>query len=668
MLALTFLAGSIIVGVDLTKRLFPFTSRPERFFWGVVLGPMASIWTAYIASRILGHLSYVMLVILAIVIWAMVGLFVYEKWPGFKKPTIRVELIKKSKLQIILALIFATIFAFFFYKGMFHPTVDGMFLTATTWYDLAYHLALATSFLYGQNFPPVNPVFPIEPLRYHFMGDFHAAMLLKLGLGIWPAFGITSLIMALALVGIFYCFARRLTESDVASFIATLLFFFSGGLGFVLFFGDWRDSGQPFFKFFWNMKENYTDMWSRGIKWTNLMTSGVIPQRSMLYGMPIAIILLTLIAVVWKRWNIEKHHGAWQGIEVLFPAGVIAGLLPLFHYHAYAVVVFTSCILFLIKPRRVWLAFWLPAALIALPQWRDFGSHIATGPPLRFHLGWVSYTYSNFFLFMIRNFGLPLILIFPAFFFAPRYLRTFYVPFAALMVLCFMFLISKDDVDNTKLLFYWHAGTAVVIAAWLARWARRPVGTAVVVIAVVACTLSGVLSVIRESKVAWRIFSPSEIAAGAFASSLPPKSLFLSGPTHSQPALCLAGKPIVLGFEFLITSQGYSRAKYNAILGDIKRIYSGDAKTQALIAKYHVNYVYVGSYERDKLNANTSYFDQHYKAVFRNSDIVIYDAASLRGASNRSLPTAGRHWNFTFLDSFDSWPPLASYEATSLAL
>jgi hypothetical protein len=70
-----FPAGSIIVGVGLTKRLFPFTSRPERFFWGVVLGPMASLWAAYIASRILGHLSYAMLVVLAILIWALVESF-----------------------------------------------------------------------------------------------------------------------------------------------------------------------------------------------------------------------------------------------------------------------------------------------------------------------------------------------------------------------------------------------------------------------------------------------------------------------------------------------------------------------------------------------------------------------------------------------------------------
>jgi hypothetical protein len=577
-----------------------------------------------------------MLAILTVLIWGLIGFAWWKNWHRFTWPTINLELLKNIKLPIILALIFGTIFGYFFYKGMFHPSDEGMFLTATSWYDLAYHLALATSFLYGQNFPPINPIFPTEPLRYHFLPDFHAAMLMKLGLGVWPTFGITSAIMALAFVGIFYCFARRLTESALASFIAVLLFFFSGGLGFVLFFNDWRDSHQSFFSFLWNMKENYTDMWSRGIKWTNLMTSGLVPQRSMLYGMPIALIVLTAMAVVWKRWSNQKREGPWQGAEVLLPAGIIAGLLPLFHYHAYAVVIVVSCILFLIKPRREWLAFWIPAILIALPQWREFGSHISTGPVPRFHLGWVSHLYPNFFLFMIRNFGLPLILIFPAYFFAPKYLRTFYLPFAALMIFCFVFLISKDDVDNTKLMFYWHAGTAIVIAGWLASW-RQPILRVVAAIIVLACILSGVLSVLRESKLVWRIFSPPEIAAGEFARTLPPRSLFLSGPVHSQPVLCLAGKPIVLGFEFLITSQGYGRAKYDATLSNIKRIYRGDTEAQSLIARYGVSYIYVGPYEQNELKANKPYFDEHYTAVFKNGEIAIYDTSTFNRSSPPSL-------------------------------
>ena len=625
MFALVFLIGSILLGVGIVNRLFPFTSKSERVFWGVALGPMTTTWLAYLGARLVGNLNYTVLSILAAIVWGLVAVEWYRSGPQFKwsPPAFR-----QIKLELALALIFGTIFGYFFYKGMFHPRPDGMFLTGTTFYDLAYHLALANSFLYGQNFPPMNPVFPTTGLRYHFLPDFHAAILMKLGLGIWPTFALTAIIMALAFVGIFYCFARRLTESKCASFLATLLFFFSGGLGFVLFFADWRSSGQPFLSFFWNMKENYTDMWSRGIKWTNLMTSGLIPQRSLLYGMALAMIVLTVLAVVWKKWSDQPPERKWESANLLAPAGVITGLLPLFHFHAYVVVLLVCVGLLLLRPKVVWIVFFVPAILIGLPQWRDFSGQAVASLPLRFHLGWVSYTYSgSFILFLLRNFGLPLILIFPALFFAPKHLRTFYVPFAALMVLCFVVLISRDDVDNTKLMFYWHAATAVVLGCWFARFTRTGFRISVVAVIVLACTLSGILSVIRESKIIYRIFSPDEIAAGEFARTLPPKSLFLTGPVHSQPALCLAGKPIVLGLEFLITSQGYPRAKYDEILGDVKKLYAGSAQSQSLIAKYGVKYIYVGSYERDELKANELYFEQRYKRIFKNTEISIYDCS-----------------------------------------
>jgi hypothetical protein len=376
------------------------------------------------------------------------------------------------------------------------------------------------------------------------------------------------------------------------------------------------------------MKENYTDMWSRGIKWTNLITSGLIPQRSMLYGMPVAFLVLTALAVVWKRWSDKPPATQWDSADILLPAGIVTGLLPLFHFHAYVVVLLVSCGLMLIRPRLSWLAFFALAILIGLPQWRDFGSQAAAASlPLRFHLGWMSYLYSNFYLFLLRNFGLPLVLIVPAFFVAPRHLRTFYLPFAALMVLCFFILVSRDDVDNTKLMFYWHGATAVVLGVALAKWTRGPWSILAVTLIVLACTLSGFLSLVRESKLVWRIFSPAEIAAGEFAQTLPPHSKFLTGPVHSQPALCLAGKPIVLGFEFLITSQGYPSSKYEAVLADVKRIYRGDPQAQSLLARYGAKYIYLSSYERNELKANGSYFDQHYRAVFKNAEVAIYAAA-----------------------------------------
>jgi hypothetical protein len=323
----------------------------------------------------------------------------------------------------------------------------------------------------------------------------------------------------------------------------------------------------------------------------------------------------------------------------LIPAGVITGLLPRFHFHAYAVVLFVAVGLIVMRPRWVWLGFLIPALVLGLPQWTDFtGQAASSGLPIRYHLGWMSYIYPNFYLFLLRNFGLPLLLIIPAFYLAPKYLKTFYLPFAALFIFCFLFLVSRDDVDNTKLMFYWSAATAVLIGAALVKFVRGPTSAFFVGLLVLACTASGLLSILRESRLIWRAFSPDEIAAAEFVRTLPPRSLFLTGPVHSQPALCLAGKPIVLGLEFLLTSQGYPREKYDARFADVKRMYHAGADTPALLHDYGVDYVYISSYERDELKANIRYFDQHYRAVFRNDEIAIYSAHSDMRAVTSSLP------------------------------
>jgi hypothetical protein len=627
MMALFFLIGSFLMGIGLVRRIFPFTTMAERIFWGTTLGSMVATWAAYLISRILHDLHFAVLVVLALVMWAITGFLFYKDREHWQR--IRISNIFKgnNRFLALLLLLFAPIFLYFFYTGMFHPKSEGLYLTATSWYDMALHLAIATSFAYGQNFPPIYTILPSEPLRYPFLPDFHASVLMKLGFGIWPSFGLTSFVMAVALVGIVYHFARRLVDSSLAALIATLLFFFNGGLGFLFFFKDWRASNKSLIDFFFNMEQNYTDMWSRGIKWQNLITSGLIPRRALLFGMPIAFIVFTLFAIIWRDWSGSDRKEKWNGYRTLFAAGVITGLLPLFDTHTYAAVGFISVVLFLIRRRREWLAYWIPAVLVALPQVLNLSGHVASSRFLRFQPGWISYIDSSFFLFIIRNFGLPLLLIVPALIFAPKYLRTFYVPFPALMVFCFIYVVSPNELDNEKLMYYAYAATALVIAAWLAQLAQRRKLRGLVVLIVLCCTLSGVLSVIMVSRLVWRIFSPEEIEVGNFArDKLPPKAMFLSGQNHNQPVLCFAGKPIVLGYDFWIISHGYDRVQYDAILKDVKTMYDGGDAAVSLLQKYKVKYIYVGPYERTELKANESYFNSHHAIVFRNKDMTIYDA------------------------------------------
>lgn len=624
MAGILFFIGSVLLGIGVVKKAFPFAVGAEKFFWGTAIGILLSSWAGYLVSRVLYQVNYAAMIVLTVVIWVL-AIFLLRKSLAWIRQVKFGAIVRDNRFLLALFVIFLPIFGYFFYEGMFHEKDDGLYLTATSWGDLALHVAIANSFLYARNFPPMYMLMSGESLRYPFVPDFHAAIFLKFGWSLWQSFAVTAFVSAIALIGTFYCFARRLADSKFASFLASLLFLFSGGFGFLKFFKDWSESGKSFIGYFFDMKENYIDMLDQGVKFVNLITSGVIPQRAMLYGMPVAFVVLAIFAIIWKDWAESENTDRWRHWETLFFAGFLTGLLPLYHVHSYMSVGIVSGFLFLARPRFVWFAFWLPAILLALPQIFGGGGHFSSGEFIHYHLGWMHYGDQNFVVYLLYNFGLPFLLVFPALVFAPKYLRTFYVPFAAIFVFCFLFRISPNEFDNIKLLYYWSAGTSVVVAVWLNNFARMPKARFLLIPIVFICTASGFLATVRETKLINRIFSPEEIEAGNFSrDQTAPRAVFLTGQNHNQPALCLAGRQIVLSYDFWITSHGYSREMFDAINSDVKEMYQGGARTEELLDKYKVDYVYIGPGERKDLLANEYYFAAHHERVFQNGEISIY--------------------------------------------
>jgi hypothetical protein len=618
-----FLIGSILLGIGLVKKTLPFADGVERVFWGTAVGVLLSSWAGYLISRVLFEMNYAALIFLTAAIW-IAAFFMFRQSFAQVRQFDFARVLRENRLLITLFLILLPIFFYFFYVGMFRAKEDGLYLTAMTWGDFTLHAAITNSFLYAKNFPPMYLLIPGEPLRYPFLPDFHAAIFLKFGWSLWASFAVTAFVSAIALIGTFYCFARRLADSKFSAFLASLLFFFNGGFGFLKFYKDWSESGKSFFGYFFEMKENYTDMFYEGVRFVNLITHGVNPQRTLLYGMPVAFVVLALFAIVWKDWTESEDKDKWRGWENLFFAGFLTGLLPLYHVHSYMAVGLISGFLFLARPRLSWFIFWLPAVLLALPQIFGGGGHFSSSGFIQYNLGWTHGGDQNFIVYLLLNFGLPLLLVFPALIAASKYLRTFYIPFAAIFVFCFIFRISPNNFDNIKLLYYCYAATAIVIAVWLNKLARMSKARFLLIPIVLICAASGILGLVRETKLISRVFSPEEIEAGNFSrDQTAPRSLFLTGQNHN-PALSLAGRQILLGGDFWITSHGYKKEMYDAINEDVKEMYKGTPKTEALLEKYKVDYVYISSNERNELFANENYFSSHHALVFKNSGVSIY--------------------------------------------
>ena len=635
MMAALFLAGAMFFGVALVRRAFgAHLNHAEQVLWGLVIGWTLTTAASYGVARLFGSLSVAAVLTVLVATWLaaiVLWLPATKTLASLRSPT-RLWRREYAHLLVLLCL-FAPLYFTLFRTHMLQPGAAGGLYSGgkSALYDMAFHAAVTNSFLYGGNFPPLYTPMPPAPLLYPFLPDFQTAILVTLGMNLHPALVATAVPLALALTGIFYFFALRLlvlstalaeTRARLSAALATVLFLLNGGLGFIDFLRDWRESGQSFAAFLPALETNYANLAENGILWTNIIADGLLPQRTSLFGIPLALMIFALFAIFWHEGNEPAAKSkSWR---LLFGAGLLAALLPAFHPHSYAAVGLVSGLLFVMRPRRVWLAFWLPAVLLALPQLPQLASHVAGSGFAHFQIGWRGNHEQDWWLFWLRNIGLPTLLIIPAWIFAPRSLRLFYLSFFVLLIFSLLLVFSPNDYDNLKLMYDWYAATCVLVAGWLVGLASKKPWWIPVLLAVFVSIASGVLALTYELRSRNLMFNRDEVAAAAFVrEKTAPRSLFLTAPSLHQPILSLAGRSIVRGPTAWLWSHGYPFAEREA---DVRAIYAGRDDATELLRYYGVDYIYLGPRERADLKANADFFEGTFPSVYRGGEITIYDA------------------------------------------
>jgi hypothetical protein len=643
MIGLIFLLGAALFGIGLVRNtLAASLNQAEQTLWGLVIGWSVATAVGYGFARLSGGLNLQAVVLVVLFVWSGAIL----SWFPIIKNAIQVKgqlggipWEKSFTSLAILLCVFAPIFLYLFHTHMLRIGSDGAIYSGgeSSYYDMAYHATITNSFVHGANFPPLYTPMPPAPLLYPFLPDFLTALLVVMGMSLHSALVWTAVPLVLALTGVFYFLALRLVnfggklseaQAVRAAVIATLLFLLNGGLGFVYFFQDWRASSSNVWQFLSTLKTNYSHLPAKALVWPNVVTDMLLPQRTSIFGLSLGFIILACFAIVWAQGDATAHGGKWTGWRTLLFSGVIAGLLPFFHVHTYLTVGLISAILFLFRPRRMWLAFWLPATVLAAPRFIEFSGHLATTGFFRFQPGWRGQGEPSWMIFWFRNVGLPGLLIIPAWLSTPRSLRMFYLPFLVLLVLALLVVFSPNDYDNLKLLTFWHAATVILIASWLSRIARRPPGWICGITLIALSVFSGALAVLAEAHSNKPMFVRGEIAAAEFVkANTPPHSLFLTAPSLHQPILSLAGRAIVRGPTAWLWSHGYPFAEREA---DVRAIYAGREDALELLRYYRVDYVYLGPREDEELKVNRGFFDAAFPPVYRADRITIYDTRWLR--------------------------------------
>ncbi len=523
--------------------------------------------------------------------------------------------------------------------------------------DLSFHLGGIFAFSEGPVFPPQNPSWAGGKFSYPFMADMLAAVFVKLGADFKEVIFVQNVTWAFALLVILQQFTRKITNSRAAGYIAPAILFFSGGLGFIWFFGDMREAAKGAMDFIWNLPKDYTirNESNALFRWGNPMTVLFITQRGILFGMPLTIMVMSYCWRVFSSENGEKGKSEKDDVTLAnffsrshfpfapFLVGLMAGCLLLIHLHSLVTLFILVVFLFVLRPAKwpYWIAFGIGTALIAVPEliWSITGTATETAKFFGWHFGWDKRE-NEFLWFWFKNTGLTI----PAALFGlyllwnrwkaanaveseqeenteskkkhkaddqaaalpnGRALLYFYIPFAFMFLLCNVAKLAPWEWDNIKVLIYWFVGSIPLIAysiAWL--WEQRDkVWKGVAVACLIVLTLSGAIDVFRvaSGQLKLGVFnSDSMKLAEQIKQKTPKGAMFLNGAIYNS-SVVLSGRQSLMRYAGHLSSYGINYGEREA---DVKKIYQGGPEADRLLQKYNIEYVVITPEEEYYLNQN----------------------------------------------------------------
>ncbi|MFN0109298.1 MAG: hypothetical protein ACKVZH_10635 [Blastocatellia bacterium] len=522
---------------------------------------------------------------------------------------------------------------------MFYP--DGLHTApANNYGDLPFHFGVITSMAYGENLPPQNPIFAGMKFTYPFLIDFLTAFFIRCGADWRAAFFVENIVLALALVCSIELMARRMLQNQIAALVAPVVFLFNGGLGFINFFRQLSEffSDPDRIKlglvaFLTNLPNAYTMnldlVWGARkipLRWGNVFTTLLIPQRSMLFGLP----LVALIILLWWMAVGEQDKGGKGSPRrrYLFAAGVLAGLLPMLHAHGFFSIAIACVPMALLFFSIDWLAFFVPMGVLALPQALYLSGTQVKNELFKLKLFWEAGD-TNPALFWAANAGLFILLL--AICLLANRLATlrqakFYLPFALWFIVPNVIKLAPWDWDNIKVFVYWALASCVFAALPLALLlahrfkALKLIGVALLAVLI----LSGAIDVIRALSPIENVglFSQADLeVAELIRQRTPPRSMILHAPIHNS-VVALTGRQSVMGYPGHLWTHGIA---YGSRENEVKTIFRGGVESARPLAALGVEYVVIGPAERGgEMTVAENYFAESFPVVINHAGYKVY--------------------------------------------
>lgn len=625
-----FLISSAMVGVLLLRLYAPlYLTRVETVIFGPTLGVVLVSLLLLFLSMLLGLTTSLIYVVILFTSGAVVFLL-RGKWPARGKEKIKPRKKKDADAQtsndqwhaggvvcsgfaVVWLIVYANAYSFD-EQGVWARTIG-------LWADWALHLGDTMYFAEGAPLPPENPRYPGEAYAYHYLISFTAAVMVKLGASPFFALTSTSFLLSCVVALSMYAFFRRLSGDDVTSALAVALFHLAGGFGWLVVYRKAAAADsfwQSLFSEPWHMWQQET----ANYRLLNMYYALIHPQRGYLYGLPLAMLLFTLL------WSGVKRKGR----RSFFLAGLVAGCLPFAHLSTFLSVAMITPFLAALFWSRQWLWFFGTWVVLSVPQlFLQQGGVRSGAATLRWQPGWIAPP-DNWVWFWLKNLGLFLPFLLAALIhketLSPASKR-FLFAFMPIFVIANLVVFQPWDWDNTKVLLYWMLASSLLIAALFMRlWRAKAGGVSVRIVLVCACLsmmISGLL--VNANHVLGRerqfLLTGDELRlASALRERTVQEARFAVGVQHNHPVPMLSGRQVMMSYTGWLWSQGIDPSDREQDLRSIFRLQYSAAE---LLRKHEIDFVVIGPYEMNQMNANLEGFRAEYPLFLQIGEYYVFD-------------------------------------------
>ncbi|HEY3273254.1 MAG TPA: hypothetical protein VGJ92_05800, partial [Methanocella sp.] len=355
---------------------------------------------------------------------------------------------------------------------------------------------------------------------------------------------------------------------------------------------------------------NYTTIYELDLVLSNFIDV-ILTERTALTGFTAGMLFMLLFYRVFVE---KKEEGRDPVILMLF-AGVLMGLLPMFHMYSYASVMMAAGLFFIMdmagKSRKVsikgWLCFMVPAILLALPQLAWLLGNMGESF-LRIQIGWMADSLTDIPWFWLKNMGIELLLLAAGLFVVGREKLKFYLPFAFIFVIANVIIFQPWDYDNHNFFSFWLLASAPLMAAALLRlWDIRYYGKPLFVALLVLAVLTGAMLAVFMLGKPYVLFTKDNVhVADWIKEYTSPDAVFLTGDIHNHPVTCLAGRKSFLGYRGWMYTHGVDTDERYYAVGDMYDAVSS-ADLYGKMLQNDIDYVYLGP---EELNSRTYYINR----------------------------------------------------------